>query len=92
MNESQFHFATTSEVLDQPVTLQFQDGNQVVPGWMVAHLGGPEKVIADLSGYVVKISFEDFTRDFFQEAASQQLRAIYMSILNNQHRGPRVDH
>ena len=83
MEETEFQFAIAEQDFDRPVTLAFKDGNQVVPGWMVAHLGGPERVIADLSRFAVTVSFEEFTRDFFIEAASAQVRSVLMSILNS---------
>ena len=88
MEETEFQFAIAEYEIDRPVTLPFTDGNQVVPGWMVAHLGGPEKVIADLSRFAATVTFEEFTRQFFLEAAAVELRAIQMSILAE--RAPRV--
>ena len=77
-----FNFAVAGAREDRPVTMQFSDGNQVVPGWMVAHLGGPGNVITRFSGIARDMTFEEFTREFFQEVASEELRNFQRKLID----------
>jgi len=65
------------------MALQFKDGTQTIPGWMVAHLGGPANVISALSGYAATVTFEQFTGEFFQEASSIELRRFHTMLIQD---------
>jgi len=81
MHNADFQFATTEQPNDQPIALQFKDGPQTIPGWMVAHLGGPGNVISALSTYASTVTFEQFTGEFFKEASSIELRRFHTTLI-----------
>ena len=81
MHNADFQFATNAPEADQPIALQFKDGPQTIPGWMVAHLGGPANVISALSNYASTVTFEQFTGEFFQEASSIELRRFHTRLI-----------
>jgi hypothetical protein len=66
----------------QDVTLQFADGEKVVPGWLVAHLGGPGKVTeAEFKATVKGVTYEEFTSGFHEEVAANTLNKVQSSIV-----------
>jgi len=61
--------------------LMFADGEQCLPGWMVEHLGGRNKVALEVSKFAGTVSYEEFTRQFFEAAAAGQIREALATFL-----------
>ncbi len=66
------------------VELEFADGRHVVPEWVVAHLGGVDKVTAPESVAVAaRLTFEEFMRAFYHTVAHATLSNFGKQIVRD---------
>ncbi len=66
-----------------PVMVTFADGEHQLEEWMVAHLGGTEKVDNTVfRQQAAEFTFQDFVAAFFNQAAEEQLSAIGQQIIH----------
>lgn len=64
---------------DEPVEIDFADSRRAVPGWVVAHYGGEEKLLADaalLSGVTYADFFASFDEAVEREHLNQKFNAF----------------
>jgi hypothetical protein len=64
------------------VALEFANGWNVIPKWIVAHLGGTEAVTSEASMQKARtVTFEEFTRRFHSAVASSTLKSVQDRII-----------
>lgn len=64
------------------VEIEFADGRHVIPRWMVAHLGGADKVTTAESMAAARlVTFEEFSRRFHAAAGREALNGIQNQVI-----------
>ena len=81
---STFVFACGVERAD-PVNVTFADGVRAVPGWIVKHYGGREKLLADAEVYA-QLNYSDFIASFDEAVEREHLNKEQADVLRRHFR------
>lgn len=79
-----FIFACGAERQD-PVSVTFADGERSVPGWIVSHYGGSEKLLADAAVFA-QVTYADFIRSFEEAVGREHLNEVQAEVVSRHFR------
>ena len=86
MAEENGVYFSFSRAIEQPVRMRFKDGEHMVPGFMVAQLGGEDELKASASA-LAHITFAEFARAYSDEQAGSYLRRAQGQMIREHLRG-----
>ena len=69
-----------------PVEILFADGRRAVPGWIVAHYGGEEKLLADAS-LLSGVTYAQFAASFDEAVEREHLNKQLGTMVGEHLRG-----
>lgn len=65
---------------EEPVRVRFSDGERAVPGWIVAHYGGKQKLLEDAAVFA-GVRYSDFISSFDEAVARERLNQVGAQIV-----------
>jgi hypothetical protein len=86
MAEANEIYFSLSTAVEQPVRMRFADGDHMVPGFMVAQLGGEDELRGSAAA-LSEITFAQFSRAVADENTGSYLRRIHNRMINDHLRG-----